>query len=145
MYKLENHLSKLENKQLDDLIKGGKYADRRPEGTEVGTATKVWDSMRGTFKLGKSGSPFDMGLFDRITTIKNDGLVDGGWKIADNVYDNAKWNVPNTVIHGAAWGTTALVTGLSIPGADLVKDEVQAGLEAGSTWIDENVFGQEQG
>ncbi|MFI5844408.1 WXG100 family type VII secretion target [Catenuloplanes sp. NPDC051500] len=142
--KLARHLEKLKKMQTDKLLKGGKYAEKR---VDAGKADKwfhtVTDPLRGSFKLGKSGTPFDMGTFDRIKALKSRGLLGGGTDILVNAIDHAPYNIPNSVLHGAAWGTTALVTGLSVPGADQVKDAVTDAADSGARWIDENVFGQE--
>jgi uncharacterized protein YukE len=141
--KLARHLEKLKKMQADKLLKGKKYADRR---ADAGKADRwfhpVTDPLQGTYKLGKSGTPFDMGAFDRISVLKNRGLLEGGTDILVNAIDHAPYNIPNSVLHGVAWGTTALVTGLSVPGSDQVKDAVTGAADSGARWIDENVFGQ---
>ncbi|WP_033340047.1 WXG100 family type VII secretion target [Catenuloplanes japonicus] len=142
--KLARHLEKLKKMQTDKLLKGKKYADKR---AEAGKADKwyhaVTDPLQGTYKLGKSGTPFDMGALDRIKTLKSRGLLEGGTDILVNMIDHAPYNIPNSVLHGAAWGTTALVTGLSVPGSDQMKDAVTGAVDDGARWIDENVFGQQ--
>ncbi|MGB2571469.1 WXG100 family type VII secretion target [Micromonospora citrea] len=142
LQKLGRHLNKLADKQKA-LMKGQKYADKR---AAAGKADKwhhkITDPAKGTFKLGKSGSPFDMGMFDRMGALRNNGLVDGGRIIARDWATNLPWNIPNTVIHGVTWGTVAIATGLSVPGSEQVGDQVQEAVQSGADWIDQNVFGQ---
>ncbi|TDC41304.1 hypothetical protein [Micromonospora sp. KC213] len=140
--RLRNHLDKLVDKQRA-LRKGQKSIDkRRAAGKADKWYHKVTDPANGHFKLGKSGTPFDMSALDRAGALRTHGMADGGRMIARDWATNLPWNVPNSVVHGVAWGTTAVVTGLSVPGADLVSDQVGDAVRDGADWIDQNVFGQ---
>ncbi|MGK5440850.1 WXG100 family type VII secretion target [Micromonospora sp. URMC 105] len=140
--KLRNHLDKLVDKQKA-LRAGQKAIDkRRAAGKADKWFHKITDPAQGTFKLGKSGSPFDMSMLDRAGALRANGMADGGRMIAQDWAANLPWNVPNSVVHGAVWGGTALVSGLSVPGADTVADEVGEAVRGGADWIDQNVFGQ---
>ncbi|GAB3936998.1 hypothetical protein GCM10027614_14410 [Micromonospora vulcania] len=140
--KLRNHLDKLVDMQKA-LRKGQKYADkRRLAGKADKWYHKVTDPAKGTYKLGKSGSPFDMSQLDRLGALRQHGLVDGARVVGRDWATNLPWNVPNTIVHGVTWGTVALTTGLSVPGSDLVSDKVDKAVQGGADWIDQNVFGQ---
>ncbi|TDB77130.1 WXG100 family type VII secretion target [Micromonospora sp. KC723] len=140
--KLRNHLDKLVDKQRA-LRRGQKSIDkRRAAGKADKWHHKLTDPAKGHFKLGKSGSPFDMGALERAGALRAHGLADGGRMIARDWATNLPWNVPNSVVHGVTWGTTAVVTGLSVPGADQVGDRVGDAVRDGADWIDQNVFGQ---
>ncbi|WBB68869.1 WXG100 family type VII secretion target [Micromonospora sp. WMMD812] len=140
--KLRSHLDKLVDKQKA-LRAGAKYADkRRAAGKADKWYHKVTDPTKGTYKLGKSGSPFDMSTLDRAAALRAHGVTDGARVIARDWATNLPWNVPNSVVHGVTWGTLALTSGLSVPGADLVSDQVGQAVQDGADWIDQNVFGQ---
>lgn len=140
--KLRSHLDKLVDKQKW-LRTGQKYADKR---SAAGKADKwyhkVMDPAKGHYKLGKSGSPFDLGTFERMKVLRNEGITNGAQTIARDWATNLPWNVPNTIVHGVTWGTVAVTTGLSVPGADLVEDKVDQAVQDGADWVDQNVFGQ---
>ena len=139
---VEKHLAELSKRQKD-LMKGAKSIHKRDA---AGKADKwyhrVTDPVRGTVKLGKSGQPFDMGRRDQARTLYRDGLAQGGLNIARNWAEHAPYNLPNAVIHGAVFGTTAMVSGLQAPGYTVVQPAVKQAVSGGADWIDENVFGQ---
>ncbi|MCM0677939.1 WXG100 family type VII secretion target [Micromonospora phytophila] len=142
LQKLIRHLNKLADKQKA-LMRGQKYADKRHA---AGGADK-WhhrftDPVRGTYKLGKSGSPFDMSAFDRAGALHSHGLVEGGKVIARDWAQNLPWNVPNAVVHGVTWGSVAIASGLSVPGSEQVGDQIEQGVQGAADWVDQNVFGQ---
>ncbi|WP_433393539.1 WXG100 family type VII secretion target [Micromonospora sp. KLBMP9576] len=140
--KLRNHLDKLVDKQKA-LRTGQKYADKR---RDAGAADKWFhsftDPAKGSWKLGKSGTPFDMSTFERMGALRAHGVADGARMIGRDWATNLPWNVPNSVVHGVAWGGVALVSGLSVPGAGPVDDKVDAAVRGGAEWVDQNVFGQ---
>ncbi|WCN84366.1 WXG100 family type VII secretion target [Micromonospora sp. LH3U1] len=140
--KLRDHLDKLVDMQKK-LRTGQKYADkRRAAGKADKWHHKFLDPTKGTYKLGKSGSPFDMGALDRAAALRAHGLTDGARVIARDWATNLPWNVPNSVVHGVTWGTVALTSGLSVPGSDQVGDQIDQAVQGGADWIDHNVFGQ---
>ncbi|MGS2617452.1 WXG100 family type VII secretion target [Micromonospora sp. LZ34] len=140
--KLRNHLDKLVDKQKA-LRTGQKYADkRRAAGKADKWYHKFMDPTKGTYKLGKSGSPFDMSTFERMGVLRSHGMADGARMIGRDWATNLPWNVPNTVVHGVTWGTVAVASGLSVPGADQIDDQVDQAVQSGADWIDHNVFGQ---
>ncbi|MFC4018663.1 WXG100 family type VII secretion target [Micromonospora sp. GCM10011542] len=140
--KLRSHLDKLVDMQKK-LRTGQKYADkRRAAGKADKWHHKLLDPTKGTYKLGKSGSPFDMGALDRAAALRAHGVADGARVIARDWATNLPWNVPNSVVHGVTWGTVALTTGLSVPGSDQISDQVDKAVQGGADWIDQNVFGQ---
>ncbi|MEH1170074.1 hypothetical protein V6V47_32320 [Micromonospora sp. CPCC 205539] len=141
--KLRTHLDKLVDMQKA-LRKGKKYADkRRAAGKLDKWHHKFLDPAKGTYKLGKSGSPFDMGALDRAAALRAHGLADGARVIGRDWATNLPWNVPNSIVHGVTWGTVALTSGLSVPGSDQVSDQVDKAVQGGADWIDQNVFGQQ--
>ncbi|SIM67439.1 WXG100 family type VII secretion target [Micromonospora cremea] len=140
--KLRNHLDKLVDMQKK-LRTGQKYADKR---SAAGKADK-WhhkflDPAKGTYKLGKSGSPFDMGALERAAALRAHGVADGARVIARDWATNLPWNVPNSIVHGVTWGSVALTSGLSVPGSEQVSDQIDQAVQGGADWIDQNVFGQ---
>ncbi|MGK5740738.1 WXG100 family type VII secretion target [Micromonospora sp. URMC 103] len=140
--KLRSHLDKLVDKQKA-LRKGMKSVNkRRAAGKADKWYHKVTDPVKGTYKLGKSGSPFDMSNLDRVKALREHGLSEGARVIGRDWATNLPWNVPNSVVHGVTWGSVALVSGLSVPGADQVSDRVDQAVQDGADWIDQNVFGQ---
>ncbi|MGC5285334.1 WXG100 family type VII secretion target [Micromonospora sp. DT231] len=140
--KLQAHLDKLVAMQ-GKLRTGKKYADKRhAAGKADKWFHKLVDPSKGTYKLGKSGSPFDMGALDRAAALRTHGVTDGARVIARDWATNLPWNVPNSVVHGVTWGTVALTSGLSVPGSDQVGDQVDKAVQGGADWIDQNVFGQ---
>ncbi|MFC3502376.1 WXG100 family type VII secretion target [Micromonospora krabiensis] len=142
LHRLRSHLDKLVDKQRA-LRRGMKSVDkRRAAGKADKWYHKVTDPAKGTFKLGKSGSPFDMSTLDRAAALRAHGVTDGARVIARDWATNLPWNVPNSVVHGVTWGSVALVSGLSVPGADLVSDQVGQAVQDGADWVDQNVFGQ---
>ncbi|MGW3615033.1 WXG100 family type VII secretion target [Micromonospora sp. NPDC005163] len=140
--KLRNHLDKLVDMQKK-LRTGQKYADkRRAAGKADKWHHKVLDPAKGTYKLGKSGSPFDMGALERAAALRAHGVADGARVIARDWATNLPWNVPNSIVHGVTWGSVALTSGLSIPGSEQVSDQIDQAVQGGADWIDQNVFGQ---
>ncbi|MFG1869751.1 WXG100 family type VII secretion target [Micromonospora arborensis] len=140
--KLQAHLDKLVKMQ-DKLLTGRKYASKRhAAGKADKWFHKILDPSKGTYKLGKSGSPFDMGALDRAAALRAHGVADGARVIARDWATNLPWNVPNSVVHGVTWGTVALTSGLSVPGSDQFGDKVDQAVQGGADWIDQNVFGQ---
>ncbi|MFY1615148.1 WXG100 family type VII secretion target [Micromonospora sp. WMMD736] len=140
--KLQAHLDKLVKMQ-NKLRAGKKYADKRhAAGKADKWFHKVLDPTKGTYKLGKSGSPFDMGTLDRARALRTHGVVDGAQVIARDFATKLPWNVPNSVVHGVTWGTVALTSGLSAPGSEQVGDQINQAVQGGADWIDQNVFGQ---
>ncbi|MEK8105142.1 WXG100 family type VII secretion target [Micromonospora sp. M12] len=80
--KLRTHLDKLVEMQKK-LRTGQKYADkRRAAGKADKWHHKFLDPTKGTYKLGKSGSPFDMGALDRAGALRTHGVADGARVIA---------------------------------------------------------------
>ncbi|WP_406069500.1 WXG100 family type VII secretion target [Micromonospora sp. NBC_01638] len=140
--KLRDHLDKLVDMQKK-LRTGQKYADKRhAAGKADKWHHKFLDPTKGTYKLGKSGSPFDMGTLERAAALRAHGVTDGARVIARDWATNLPWNVPNSVVHGVTWGTVALTSGLSVPGSDQVGDQIDQAVQGGADWIDHNVFGQ---
>ncbi|QGN48916.1 WXG100 family type VII secretion target [Micromonospora sp. WMMD558] len=140
--KLRNHLDKLVDKQKA-LRTGTKYADKRRAAGEADKwFHKFLDPTKGTWKLGKSGSPFDMSAFERLGALRAHGVGDGARVIGRDWATNLPWNIPNSVVHGVTWGSVAVVSGLSVPGMDQVGDQVDQAVRDGADWIDQNVFGQ---
>ncbi|GGO18594.1 WXG100 family type VII secretion target [Micromonospora parathelypteridis] len=140
--KLRAHLDKLVDMQKG-LRTGKKYADkRRLAGKLDKWHHKVLDPSKGTYKLGKSGAPFDMGALERAAALRAHGVADGARVIARDWATNLPWNVPNSVVHGVTWGTVALTSGLSVPGSDQVSDQIDQAVQGGADWVDQNVFGQ---
>ncbi|SCF13741.1 hypothetical protein GA0070607_5995 [Micromonospora coriariae] len=140
--KLRNHLDKLVDMQKK-LRTGQKYADkRRAAGKADKWHHKFLDPTKGTYKLGKSGSPFDMGALDRAAALRAHGVADGARVIARDWATNLPWNVPNSIVHGVTWGSVALASGLSVPGSEQVSDQIDQAVQGGADWIDQNVFGQ---
>ncbi|MBG6065965.1 WXG100 family type VII secretion target [Micromonospora ureilytica] len=140
--KLRTHLDKLVDMQKK-LRTGQKYADKRhAAGKADKWFHKILDPTKGTYKLGKSGSPFDMGALDRAAALRAHGVADGARVIARDWATNLPWNVPNSVVHGVTWGTVALTSGLSVPGSEQIGDQVDQAVQGGADWIDQNVFGQ---
>ncbi|WP_030490921.1 WXG100 family type VII secretion target [Micromonospora chokoriensis] len=140
--KLQAHLDKLVTLQ-NKLRTGKKYADKRhAAGKADKWFHKIFDPTKGTYKLGKSGSPFDMGNLDRAAALRAHGVTDGARVIARDWATNLPWNVPNSVVHGVTWGTVALTSGLSVPGSDQVGDQIDQAVQSGADWVDQNVFGQ---
>ncbi|WP_330441140.1 WXG100 family type VII secretion target [Micromonospora sp. NBC_00821] len=140
--KLQAHLDKLVTLQ-DKLRTGKKYADKRhAAGKADKWFHKIFDPTKGTYKLGKSGAPFDMGALERAAALRAHGVADGARVIARDWATNLPWNVPNSVVHGVTWGTVALTSGLSVPGSEQVGDQIDQAVQGGADWIDQNVFGQ---
>ncbi|MCZ7374147.1 WXG100 family type VII secretion target [Micromonospora sp. WMMC250] len=140
--KLQAHLDKLVAMQ-DKLLTGRKYVEKRhAAGKADKWFHKIFDPTKGTYKLGKSGTPFDMGVLDRASALRTHGVADGARVIARDWATNLPWNVPNSVVHGVTWGTVAFTSGLSIPGAEQVGDQIDQAVQGGADWIDQNVFGQ---
>lgn len=140
--KLRSHLDKLVDMQKK-LRTGQKYADKRHAAGKIDKwHHKFLDPTKGTYKLGKSGSPFDMGALERAAALRAHGVADGARVIARDWATNLPWNVPNSVVHGVTWGAVAFTSGLSVPGSDQVKDQVDQAVQGGADWIDQNVFGQ---
>ncbi|MET7818661.1 WXG100 family type VII secretion target [Micromonospora zamorensis] len=140
--KLRTHLDKLVDMQKA-LRTGRKYADKRSAAGKLDKwHHKFLDPTKGTYKLGKSGSPFDMGFLDRAAALRTQGVADGARAIARDWATNLPWNVPNSVVHGVTWGTVALTSGLSMPGSEQIGDQVDQAVRGGADWIDQNVFGQ---
>ncbi|MET8041334.1 hypothetical protein ABZU25_10735 [Micromonospora sp. NPDC005215] len=140
--KLRTHLDKLVDLQKG-LRTGQKYADKRhAAGKADKWFHKVLDPTKGTYKLGKSGSPFDMGALERAAALRAHGVADGARVIARDWATHLPWNVPNSVVHGVTWGTVALTSGLSVPGGEQIGDQVDKAVQGGADWIDQNVFGQ---
>ncbi|MER7420376.1 hypothetical protein ABT346_26940 [Micromonospora peucetia] len=140
--KLRNHLDKLVDKQKA-LRTGQKYADKRRDAGDADKwFHKFMDPAKGSWKLGKSGTPFDMSTFERLGALRAHGMADGARTIGRDWATNLPWNIPNSVVHGATWGTVALVSGLSVPGMEQVGDKVDAAVQDGADWVDQNVFGQ---
>jgi hypothetical protein len=137
--KLRNHLDKLVDKQRA-FRKGSKSLNKRlAKGKPTKWHHKITDPVKGHWKLGKSGAPFDMSGRERMMALLG---RDGAERVARDWASNLRWNVPNSVVHGVTWGSVALVSGLSVPGSDQVGDQVGEAVQDGTDWVDQNVFGQ---
>ncbi|MFI7648135.1 hypothetical protein ACIBTZ_18950 [Micromonospora sp. NPDC049460] len=138
-------VSDLLREKYAEQVSGGtgqKYADkRRAAGDPDKWFHKFTDPAKGSWKLGKPGTPFDMSTFERVGALRAHGMADGARMIGRDFVSNLPWNVPNAVVHGATWGTVAVVSGLFVPGTDQLDDKIDGAVAGGAEWIDPNVFG----